>query len=82
MVISAERAGLAFERARWDDIGKAEMDVVERRRMEQWSKMGTGERVRDFARNHQYSLITGSWVASMLGSYALVAARDPFVFSC
>ncbi|KAH8113324.1 hypothetical protein DFH11DRAFT_1601352 [Phellopilus nigrolimitatus] len=74
-VISAERAGLAYDKSQWDDIGKAEIDSVDARNAVRWRSMSAKDKFADFAMRHQYSLISGSWVASMLGAYAWVS-RD------
>ncbi|EJD00948.1 uncharacterized protein FOMMEDRAFT_21421 [Fomitiporia mediterranea MF3/22] len=75
-VISAERAGLAYERRRWDDVGAHEIDVIKAREHARWQAMSAKDRFSDFARRHPFSLITGTWATSMVGIYAWVS-RDP-----
>ena len=75
-VISAERAGLAHERKDWRDPGTQELHTVATREQERWEKMSAKEKISDWAIRHQYSLITGTWAASMLGAYGWVS-RDP-----
>ena len=75
-VISAERAGLAHERQDWHDPGTEELNTVAAREKAKWERMSVGEKFSDWAVRHQYSLITGTWAASMLGAYAWVS-RDP-----
>ncbi|KAI5124878.1 hypothetical protein M0805_007308 [Coniferiporia weirii] len=74
-VISAERASLAYEKTQWDDVGKAELDTVESRERARWASMSMRDKAADFAMHHQYSLISGSWAASMLGAYSWIS-RD------
>ncbi|KAL5527180.1 hypothetical protein ACEPAG_5971 [Sanghuangporus baumii] len=75
-VISAERAGLRYERQRWDDLGTQEIQTVHERERAKWERMNVKEKFADFARRHPFSLITGSWATSMIGIYAWVS-RDP-----
>ena len=75
-VISAERAGLAHERRDWNDVGKAELDTIASREQARWERLSGKEKIADWAVRHQFSLITGSWAASMLGAYAWIS-RDP-----
>ena len=77
-VISAERAGLAYERRRWDDVGTAELSVIHAQEQAKWQSMSATEKAADFARRHPFSLITGTWATSMAGIYAWVS-RDPSV---
>ncbi|KAL5488257.1 RCF2_2 [Sanghuangporus weigelae] len=75
-VISAERAGLRYERQRWDDLGTQELQSVHERERAKWERMNVKEKFADFARRHPFSLITGSWATSMIGIYTWVS-RDP-----
>ena len=72
-VISAERAGQAFERAHWTGAGKDELDTIEARAEAQWQGMTIREKVVDTARRHQYGVILGGWSASMLLAFGLIA---------
>lgn len=74
-VISAERAGLKHERKDWHDVGEEELKTVAARQQARWDRMSVKEKFADWAVRHQYSLITGTWAASVLGAYAWVA-RD------
>lgn len=58
-----------------DKIGAAEIRTEKQRREAARAAMGAKDRFADFAIRHQYSLISGTWVASMLGAYAWVS-RD------
>lgn len=52
-VIQAERQSIAFQQKQWHDIGKAEMDEVERREVERISKLEGQERWLDWARRRR-----------------------------
>ncbi|KAH8105981.1 hypothetical protein BXZ70DRAFT_1004272 [Cristinia sonorae] len=69
-VISAERAGLRYEREQWQvpwtGVGKTELDSVAARQQAKWESMAWGERIKDVAARHQYGLIGGGWAASMV----------------
>lgn len=75
-VIWAERAGLEYEKEQWTGTGKDEMDLVQRRELERWNSLSTGEKARDFAERHQYGIIGGAWAASLAGSFGYIM-REP-----
>ncbi|KAI0723147.1 hypothetical protein C8Q76DRAFT_721782 [Earliella scabrosa] len=76
-VISAERAGLKFEREQWHDAGKAEIDAIQARKDAEWERLSLGEKASDFVRRHQYGVIVGSWAAAMTGAFGYIM-RDPY----
>ncbi|TDL29633.1 hypothetical protein BD410DRAFT_780101 [Rickenella mellea] len=75
--IAAERAGLAYERSQWHDIGQEELDTVRGREQAKWDTMSSGQKFADFAARHQFSVIGLSWAASVLGAYTWIS-RDPY----
>lgn len=75
-VISAERAALAYERAQWTGVGEDELKLLEAREQSRRKAMNIKEKATDLAARHPFSLISGTWAASMLGIYAWVS-RDP-----
>ncbi|TCD70801.1 hypothetical protein EIP91_001491 [Steccherinum ochraceum] len=76
LVISAERAGLRYEREQWTGVGKAEIDAVAARQQSRWEAMSFTEKARDVAARHEYGLIVGGWAASMVGAFSLIM-RNP-----
>jgi hypothetical protein len=77
-VISAERAGLEFEKEHWAGVGKEELDLIQQREREHWDSLSTGDKIRDFATRHQYGVIGGAWATTLVGSFAYIM-REPCV---
>jgi hypothetical protein len=48
-VIQAEHEGLAWERKRWQDVGKHEMDAAARQEAERIAKLNSSEKFFDWA---------------------------------
>ncbi|KAI0751612.1 hypothetical protein C8Q80DRAFT_1268823 [Daedaleopsis nitida] len=76
-VISAERAGQKFEREQWKDAGKAELDAVQARQEERWKSLTTGQKISEYVRDHQYSVIVGSWATALVGTFGYIM-RDRY----
>lgn len=60
-------------RRRRHDVGKAELDAVQSRQLQRWEGLSTSEKMKDFARRHQYGLILGGWALSVGASFAVIA---------
>ncbi|KDR84080.1 hypothetical protein GALMADRAFT_236723 [Galerina marginata CBS 339.88] len=75
--IQAERRGVQYERSQWTGEGLRVMDEKELRRMKQWDSMTLGQKIGDWSFRHQYSIIMGSWAAS-LGLAALIISRNKY----
>ncbi|KAM5540370.1 hypothetical protein V8D89_005828 [Ganoderma adspersum] len=75
-VISAEKAGIAYEREQWYDVGKMELDAQQLRQEANWDNLTPRQRLSDFVRRHEYGVIVGSWAVALTGAlrYAL---KDP-----
>ncbi|KAG6373065.1 hypothetical protein JVT61DRAFT_1832 [Boletus reticuloceps] len=78
--IQAERRSLEFERARWSDSGKLELDRAAADKEARFNALSTTDKALDWASRHQYSIILGSWALSMAVAGAIVA-KDRYV-SC
>ncbi|KAF5321084.1 hypothetical protein D9619_000552 [Psilocybe cf. subviscida] len=75
--IQAERRGLEFERSQWEGEG---LRIIDRKVHEQelaWEAMPLKEKIGSWAYSHQYSLIMGSWAAS-LGVAGLIISRNKY----
>ncbi|KAH7890440.1 hypothetical protein F5I97DRAFT_1799759 [Phlebopus sp. FC_14] len=70
--IQAERRGLEYDRLHWTGAGKMEMDRVTAEKEAEWKALSLGQKARDWAIRHQYSVIFGSWALSMAVSGAIV----------
>lgn len=76
-VISAERAGLRFDKEHWTGIGKAELDTVQAREEARWNSLTFGQKFKDVAARHEYGLIGGGWAVSMLLAFGVIM-RNPY----
>ncbi|KAI0772091.1 hypothetical protein BD413DRAFT_52913 [Trametes elegans] len=76
-VISAEHAGQRWEAEHWTGVGKAELDAIRARQKARWETMTTGQKIRDFAKRHEYGIILTSWAAALTGSFTYIM-RDPY----
>lgn len=73
-VVFAEKAGEHYISAnQWDSVGKTELEREAHRREIEWAKMSNTEKAKDWANRHQYSIIGGSWVASLGIAFGVVA---------
>jgi len=75
--IQAERRGIQYERSQWSGEGLRVMDERELQRMKRWDSMTLGQKIGDWSYRHQYSLIMGSWAAS-LGLAAAIISRNKY----
>ncbi|KZW04297.1 hypothetical protein EXIGLDRAFT_635815 [Exidia glandulosa HHB12029] len=75
-VIQAERAGLAFERAQWNDLGEHELERRAEFAKARWDSLGDTEKARDWASRHKFGIVGGGWVAGMAAASAIIM-RDP-----
>ncbi|CCL99405.1 uncharacterized protein FIBRA_01423 [Fibroporia radiculosa] len=76
-VISAERAGLRFEKEHWTDLGKEELDAKVAREQARWESLSLSQKARDVAARHEYGFIGGAWAATMLGAFGYIM-RNPY----
>lgn len=76
--VTAEKAGEAYERSLWTGAGVKELETKAIKEQQRWDSLTTSEKVRDWASNHQYSIVGGSWAASMIVAGAIVA-RNPYL---
>lgn len=76
-VISADRAGLRYEREHWSGVGKQEIDTVNRRLQERWDSLTLTQKIKDTAARHEYGCIAGAWAATMVGAFGYIM-RDPY----
>lgn len=76
--VFAEKAGEHFIAAnQWQGAGKAELDKEAALAQARWDQLSTVDKAKDWAARHQYSIIGGSWVASMAIAFGIVA-RDRY----
>lgn len=75
-VIKAETDGNAWERAKWRDIGKLEMDEHQKLEQERWDKLNTKDKLLDWAGRRRYTIVGASWALSMAVSFGIVM-RNP-----
>lgn len=76
--VFAEKAGEHFiARNQWQGAGKEELDKEAQLAEARWQSLSTTEKAKDWAARHQYSIIGGSWVASLALAFGIVA-RDRY----
>lgn len=76
-IISADHASRKFENER-NTITKWYETREERLRAEESAGQSLSDRITAFARREKYKIISATWIASMLGSFALVG-RNPYL---
>lgn len=75
-VVVAERAGLRFDKERYSQsLYSQEMQRMKEERALQIQNLGTMQRATHWLSTHKYSVIMGSWAASMAGAWAVIS-RD------
>jgi hypothetical protein len=75
--IQAERRGLEFERSQWEGEGLRLLDRKELEKERAWEAMPLKEKIGNWTYGHQYSIIMGSWAAS-LGVAGLIISRNKY----
>ncbi|KAF9782738.1 mitochondrion protein [Thelephora terrestris] len=73
--IQAERRGVEYDMSTWQGTGKELLDEQEHEERKRWESLSTKDKIGDWALKHQYSLILGSWAASM-GVAAAIIMKD------
>lgn len=64
--IQTERRGLEFDEERyWTGATKRVIENAKRQEQSQWQKLTPGQKVLQWAKQNQYSVILGSWAVSM-----------------
>jgi Hypoxia induced protein conserved region len=76
-IVAADHASRQFEAERNMNLQYLE-NREERLRREELSQMSFGDRISAWAREEKYKIIGATWVASMVGSFALVG-RNPYL---
>ncbi|KAF9513250.1 hypothetical protein BS47DRAFT_1344486 [Hydnum rufescens UP504] len=76
-VVKAELDGNAWERARWRDAGKMEMEQLERLEQERVAQLSSKEKVMNWAAERRYSIVGASWALSMAIAFGVVM-RNPY----
>lgn len=80
--VFAEKAGEHYIASnQWDSVGKTELEIQARAREEKWRSMSTTEKIKDWSSRNQYTIIGGSWVASLGIAFGLVARNKYQTFS-
>ncbi|EKM52074.1 uncharacterized protein PHACADRAFT_165407 [Phanerochaete carnosa HHB-10118-sp] len=76
-VISAEHAGLQYEREQWTGAGKEELDKQEARAHKRWERLSVTQKAQDLAARYQYGLVIGGWAAALFGSFYFIK-KNPY----
>ena len=59
IVISAETAGVNYERSLWEGTGKREIDRKAQADVDRWDRMSGADKFQDWAKRNQWSLVGG-----------------------
>ncbi|KAH8079037.1 putative mitochondrion protein [Filobasidium floriforme] len=74
--IGAEKAGERYERG---ILGVSQLEATERDREEKrWEGLSTGEKIRDWGKRYQWSIVGGSWLGTMAIA-GIVIGRSPYM---
>ncbi|WOO84634.1 Respiratory supercomplex factor 2 [Vanrija pseudolonga] len=71
--VFGEKAGEKHIAQQWSGYGKEELDAEAKAAHERWESMSTWDKTKDWAARHQYTIIGGSWVASLGIAFGVVA---------
>jgi hypothetical protein len=75
--IQAERRSIQYEESQWTGDGVEILNTREQKLQEKWEAMTVSQKVGDWARRHEYSIILGSWALS-LGVAGAIISRDRY----
>ena len=59
-----------------NDPGKMQLDAQRSRDQAKWETLSPSQKVSDFVRRHEYSVIVGSWAMALTGALRYVM-KDP-----
>ncbi|KAF3483214.1 mitochondrial hypoxia responsive domain-containing protein [Arthroderma uncinatum] len=76
-IIAADHGSRTFDLGQRQEVGFLQ-DRETRLRKEELAEMSVRDRVFEFARKEKYKIVALTWVASMVGSFALVS-RSPYL---
>ena len=63
--IQAERRGVEYDESTWTGLGKHVLDREGVKQEQEWEKMTTSQKVKEWAMTNQYKVILGGWATSM-----------------
>lgn len=70
--VAAEQASLRFDRAHWSDKGKIELDEQAERERARLQALNTPDRIAEWSKRNQYSIIGTSWLGGMSVASAVI----------
>ncbi|KAJ3788154.1 hypothetical protein GGU10DRAFT_385183 [Lentinula aff. detonsa] len=75
--IQAERRSIEYDESQWTGEGLKILNEKEQKKIAEWDAMTPTQKLGDWARRHEYSLIMGSWALS-LGVAGALISRDKY----
>ncbi|KAF7302199.1 HIG1 domain-containing protein [Mycena indigotica] len=75
--IQAERRGLEYDRSQWEGDSARLLETQEQAAMDRWENLGAKDKIADWARRHEYSIIVGGWALSLALAGAIIS-RDRY----
>lgn len=79
-VISADRAGIAFDQAHYDDTAAKADRRLRAFKDDRWAQLSTFDRIMAWAKYHKFKVVIGSWLTSMAGTWLYIQSQ-PLSFS-
>ncbi|KAJ7639382.1 hypothetical protein FB45DRAFT_905458, partial [Roridomyces roridus] len=75
--IQAERRGLEYDKSQWEGDGVQLIQAQEVLETTRWESLSTTDKIADWAKRHEYSIIVGGWALSLAAAGAIIS-RDRF----
>ncbi|KAJ7068808.1 hypothetical protein C8F01DRAFT_1119393 [Mycena amicta] len=75
--IQAERRGLEYDKSQWEGDSARLIEHHEQAALTRWEQLGTTDKIADWARRHEYSIIVGGWALSLALAGAIIS-RDKY----
>ncbi|KAL1754775.1 hypothetical protein FB107DRAFT_263112 [Schizophyllum commune] len=72
LAIQAERRGLEYDQTQWVGENLLLSDSKEIEERQRWESLSTGQKIKEWGMNHQYSIILGGWAAGIATSSAII----------
>ncbi|TRM67877.1 hypothetical protein BD626DRAFT_480078 [Schizophyllum amplum] len=72
LAIQAERRGLEYDQSQWVGENLLFTDKKELEARKHWESLSTGQKIKEWGMNHQYSIILGGWAAGIATSSAII----------
>ncbi|SNX85813.1 uncharacterized protein MEPE_04522 [Melanopsichium pennsylvanicum] len=79
-VISADKAGIAFDKEHYTDAGAAVVRRNQTREQKQWEALSARDKALTWAKENKFSVVAATWATSMGGIFAYIQTQ-PMTFA-